>query len=371
MGTECLSSVRSARTPSASCRQSGQASRCRATRSRSLGASSPRTYGPSSVSGWFAISARLHRLLECPQRPVQVHAHRRLRALQHRGDLRGRELLLHLEDHRRALLAREPVHRRPERGQRPLPAEGVDGVGERGRLAVEERLARVRIRLVARPEAPAPALPAVVQAQVDQDPVEPGREFRAPGEARRGLVEPDERLLRQIARVLGVPEDGPGEPVRAFLVSRDEEVERRLVSIGHTLAKHFIGRLHAPRVLAPTFPLLTPTPQVAQASGVPRSRSETPLLRLSLTPLLHVLLEVSAVAPELPRVPAPLARVGLQVLPVLADLLPILRDGVLVARLTILIELPSVLAQVATVLPDIPRVLTQVPAVLPDVPAVL
>src|SRR5439155_4821841 len=192
---------------------------------------------------------------------------RRLRALQHRGDLRGRELLLHLENHRRALLGREPVHSRPDLRNRPLPAEGVDGCGEWSRLTVGERLARVRIRLVAKPETPAPALPAVVQAEVDQDPVEPGRELRAPGEARRGLVEPDEGLLRQVARVLGVPEDGPGEPVRAFLVPRDEEVERGLVSISHALAKHFIGRLHAPRVLAPTFPLLTATPQGAQASG--------------------------------------------------------------------------------------------------------
>src|SRR5205823_11343047 len=78
----------------------------------------------------------------------------------------------------------------------------------------------------------------------------------------------------------------------------------------------------------------------------PRPRSQAPLLRLSLTPFLHVPLEVAAVALELPHVPAPLARVGLQVLPVLADLLPVLRDGVLVARLAILVELPSVLLDV-------------------------
>src|SRR5947207_13818458 len=91
----------------------------------------------------------------------------------------------------------------------------------------------------------------------------------------------------------------------------------------------------------------TPDCDTARGAGVRRARPRfrAVLLRLSLTPLLHVPLEVAAVTLELPHVPAPLARVGLQVLPDLADLLAVLRDGVLVARLAILVELPSVLAQ--------------------------
>jgi len=68
---------------------------------------------------------------------VQVDPHRRLRAPEHRRDLRGRQLLLHLEDHRRPLLRREAVHRGPERAQVPLPAEGVHRIGRGRRLAID------------------------------------------------------------------------------------------------------------------------------------------------------------------------------------------------------------------------------------------
>src|SRR3989304_2244267 len=74
------------------------------------------------------MSAPLHGLPERLERPVQVHPHRRLRALEHGRDLRGRELLLHREEQGRTP-PRPPrprggtaLHRNPPRPGRPLPS---------------------------------------------------------------------------------------------------------------------------------------------------------------------------------------------------------------------------------------------------------
>src|SRR2546425_596962 len=112
----------------------------------------------SSGSGCVAMSGRPHRLPERCERAVEVHPHRRLRALQHRRDLRRRQLFLHLKDHGRPLLRREPAHGLPELLQRPLPSDRVHGVVGGCRLAVEEWLLRPR-RPPPAPGAPPPCPP--------------------------------------------------------------------------------------------------------------------------------------------------------------------------------------------------------------------
>src|SRR5437867_4241668 len=249
------------RSCSVSCRQSGHSSRCRATRSRSAGGSSPRRYGTRSVSGCFSMSALLHRLLEGRQRAVQVDAHGRLGTLEHLGDLVGRHVLLHPEQDRGPLARRELVHRRGQLLHRPLPAQLVHSVDDRCRLPLEEWIVAV-VTFVARPELPPAMLALVVQAEVDQDPVEPGRELRPPAEAPGRLVQSDERVLGEVACILGVTEDGPGETVRPLLVARHEEIERGLVPLGHTRAERFVRWLHSAVVPSSfTLSLLTPRPQ--------------------------------------------------------------------------------------------------------------
>src|SRR5439155_22767294 len=106
------------------------------------------------------------------------------------------------------------------------------------------------------------ALPILVQAEVDQDPVEPGRELRPPAEAPGRLVQSDERVLGEVACILGVTEDGPGETVRPLLVARHGEIERGLVPLGHTRAERFVRWLHSAVVPSSfTLSLLTPRPQ--------------------------------------------------------------------------------------------------------------
>src|SRR5439155_1225449 len=161
--------------------------------------------------------------------------------------------------------------------------------------------------LVTHPELPAPMLAPLIETQVDDDAVEPGRELRAAVEAPRRLEDPDEGLLRQVARVLGVSHDGPCEPVRASLLARDEGVKRRLVA------------------------------------G------------------LAILVELPPVLPEVAPVLADVPRVLSDVLAISTNVSPVLR------HVPVRSELTAVLAEIAPVLLDIPHVLAQVPAVLTDV----
>src|SRR5262245_9308260 len=252
----------SSRSSSVSCRQSGHSERWRSTRSRSAGGSSPRRYGTRSVSGCVAISALLHRLLQGRERTVQVDAHGRLGALEYLGDVVRRHVLLHPEQHGGPLTRGQSIHRGAQVLHCSLVGELVDGVGDGRRLPVEDRLTLVVI--IARPQLPPAILPFVVEAKVDQDPVEPGGELRPAAEAPGRLVKADEGLLRDVARVLVVAQDGPSEAVRPLLVARHQEVERRLVPLGHALAERLVGWLHPAVVLsAPTWSLPALGPQAS------------------------------------------------------------------------------------------------------------
>src|SRR3989442_1084417 len=120
----------------------------------------------SSGSGCVPMSGRPHRLPERCERAVEVHPHRRLRALQHRRDLRRRQLLLYLKDHGRALLRREPAHGLPEPLQRPLPSDRVHGVLGGCGLAVEEWLRPLWVAPRAPPEPPASTPPALLPVRL-------------------------------------------------------------------------------------------------------------------------------------------------------------------------------------------------------------
>src|SRR5262249_60023727 len=123
-------------------------------------------------------------------------------------------------------------------------AQLVYRIVDRGRLPIEDRLAALLV-VVTDPEPPPLVLALVVQAQVDEDPIEPRRELRPSTKAPRHLVC---RLLlekKNDTRVVDVPEDGPGETIRSLLIARDEELEGRLVSPRHALTERFVPGLHS------------------------------------------------------------------------------------------------------------------------------
>jgi len=91
------------------------------------------------------------------------------------------------------------------------------------------------------PAAPAPLL---VQAAIDQDPVEPRRELRLPRERAGRFVEADERFLRAIPGVLAIAQHRPGDPVGPLLVALHQEIEGSRFSLGDRTAQLFIARLH-------------------------------------------------------------------------------------------------------------------------------
>src|SRR5256712_590119 len=325
----------------------------------------------SSGSGSVPMSGRPHRLPERCERAVEVHPHRCLRALQHRRDLRRRQLLLYLKDHGRALLRREPAHGLPEPLQRPLPSDRVHGVVGGCGLAVEEWLVRFGIALVTHPELPAPMLAPLIEAQVDDDAVEPGRELRAAVEAPRRLEDPDEGLLRQVARVLGVSHDGPREPVRAPLVARDEGVKRRLVALGRAPAQHLVRELHAAIVLSSPRSHSRLIHCKGGAPGASPASTPPALLPVRLARLVDVTPQVATIATEVAGILAAILLVRLEILALLFDVLEIRLYCVLVAGLAVLVELPPVLPEVAPVLADVPRVLSDVLAISTNVSPVL
>src|SRR5207247_1708688 len=235
------------------------------------------------------------------------------------------------------------------------------------RLAVEEWLVRLGIALVTHPELPAPMLAPLIEAQVDDDAVEPGRELRAAVEAPRRLEDPDEGLLRQVARVLGVSHDGPCEPVRAPLVARDEGVKRRLVALGRAPAQHLVRELHAAIVLSSPRSHSRLIHCKGGAPGASPASTPQALLPVRLARLVDVTPQVATIATEVAGILAAILLVRLEILAPLFDVLEIRLHCVLVAGLAVVVELPAVLAQIAPVFPDVPGVLSNVLPVLADV----
>src|SRR5580704_15589130 len=144
---------------------------------------------------------------------MHVHPGRGLRTLQQFAYFAAGESLLRLQQYCGPLLRRKLVERRPEPADRLLQHRLALGAG-----FTRRRIESVFVRIVAarsleRCEPPPPSIaPLMVDAQVDQDPVEPSRKARAPVEAAGRLVEPDESVLRDVARVGFVAENRRREP---------------------------------------------------------------------------------------------------------------------------------------------------------------
>src|SRR5262249_31645181 len=117
-----------------------------------------------------------------------------------------------------------------------------------------------------RREVPPAAAPARVQAQVDEDSIEPGRKARLAAKRSRRLVQPDEGILRKVTGLLGIAEDRPGQAVGALLVAFDEHVERVVVTLRHPLAQGLIAELHSRDVPWPS--IVTDPVEAAQADGL-------------------------------------------------------------------------------------------------------
>src|SRR5277367_3580735 len=176
---------------------------------------------------------------------MHVYSGRGLRALQHFADFAAGESLLRLQQYRSPLLRRKLVERGPKPADRLLQHRLALGAGFTRRRIESVFVGIVAARSFERREPPPPSVaPLMVDAQVDQDPVEPGREARAPVEAAGRFVEPDKGVLRDVARVGFVAENGRREPVGASLMAVDHELKCVRIAGGDSLAKFFIRRLH-------------------------------------------------------------------------------------------------------------------------------
>src|ERR1700722_13765832 len=132
---------------------------------------------------------------------MHMHTRGRLGALEHLADFAAGKPLLRLQQHCGALLRRELR----ERGSKPAYRLFQHG------LILGTGLARRRIEsafvgIVAgtrqrRHSLPPSMLALMVDAQVDQYPVEPGRKARPAVEAPGRFVQADESVLRDVARV--------------------------------------------------------------------------------------------------------------------------------------------------------------------------
>src|SRR6476659_3295403 len=128
-----------------------------------------------------------------------MDAHRGFGAIEYARDLLRGKILLDLKHQRRALLRRQTRQGLPRLRHQLLPRDASRGVVlGRSRLPLENVVAS-RTRLGREP-APQPALapPTVVETEVDENAMEPRREFRAAIETRGALEEPQERFLRKV-----------------------------------------------------------------------------------------------------------------------------------------------------------------------------
>ena len=146
-----------------------------------------------------------------------------------------------MQDQHGSLLRREPSGGVPHARERALTSQALDGIHAERRLLLERRWDVVaRALLTSEHLVPPAVLAAMVETEIDEQPVEPRREPGTPAKAARRLPEPDERLLREVPRVLAVTQDRPGEPEGSLLVALHEQVEGGLLAAHDPLAEDFI-----------------------------------------------------------------------------------------------------------------------------------
>src|SRR5439155_7770336 len=81
----------------------------------------------------------------------------------------------------------------------------------------------------------------VVDPEVDDDLIKPGVELELGVEALDRAEDADERLLRHIARIVGVADHALGDPVSALLVPLDDHAEGLLASRRVGIARRLAG----------------------------------------------------------------------------------------------------------------------------------
>ena len=123
------------------------------------------------------------------------------------------ELVVDLQDQRRALAVGQPRHRLAD-AARLLPL--LHRLHHRGRR-VGQRLRQLLLHH--------PLGGAEVQARVHRDPVQPGGERAVPAEAADGTIRLQERVLRQVARVLVVADETVAELIDRAAMAFDDHIE--------------------------------------------------------------------------------------------------------------------------------------------------
>src|SRR5579862_1036457 len=127
---------------------------------------------------------------------MHMHARGRLRALEHFTNFAAAETFLRLQQNCGTLLRRQLRERGTKPPYRLLQHRVVLGTG-----LTRRRIERAFVGIVAagsrkrRESLPPSILALMVDAQIDQYPVEPGRKARTTVEAPGRFVQPDERVL--------------------------------------------------------------------------------------------------------------------------------------------------------------------------------
>ena len=82
-----------------------------------------------------------------------------------------------------------------------------------------------------------------VAARVDDEPVQPRRELGVAPELLQADAELGERLLRGVARVLGIAQEATREPLDRRRVPCEQRLERLAVAVLRALHEHGIAQL--------------------------------------------------------------------------------------------------------------------------------
>jgi hypothetical protein len=174
---------------------------------------------------------------------MNVDARRILRTIENLRNLAAGEPFLYLEEHGSALIGRKLFKRLGEASGR-LPADRGDIRPGLGRRRLDSRFVRVVARTGKRQQfAPPFPSPLVVDTQVDQHAVKPGRKARAAVESIGRLKQTDKGVLRDIAGVGFIAEDRAGKAVGARLMAFDQLLERLAVVLRDSCAQFLIRKL--------------------------------------------------------------------------------------------------------------------------------
>jgi len=157
----------------------------------------------------------------------QAAHHGALGAVDALGDLLVGHALKLAHDDDLAVLLGQTVDPLVERGAKLARLEGGRGLERRAPRRRRTTLGRLVQALLAR----ATLLATLVDADVDDDPVQPGKGGRATLEALGGAHHLDERVVHGVERFVLVLEDGPCERVDLAMVPTVKRLDVELVAV--------------------------------------------------------------------------------------------------------------------------------------------